>query len=431
MNSTSSTITRSLVALVVVLLAGVLFLATPGEVSAATCGTTGTSSDWMSDTTWSCGGVPGIPTSLDDVVINHNIALNSLIPANALSVTINSGKSILIGDASDATSNELAIVDFLTLNGGNLTFGIGNNISLIIGGSFTNSGTFDAGEGTVYFNGTSTIGGTSTTTFNHIKINSGKQLTGPSGNLIIEGDFTNDGTYLHHNGTVSFNGGTTLSGNTITFNHVTISPNDFLTAPDEMIVLGNFTNSGNFECGNGTVSFNGLTTITGSTTFNNISIGGTLQPATGTVMNLVGNWSQTGTFTHNAGTVSFIGTSGVQTIDGTPTFYNLTLNSNQGLYPSSTIIINNNLNILSGAFYPVAGSTFKNVIISGGSLVPNHGDAINISGNWTRTSGSFSHNLGTVIFNGGSLQHIYNTTTFYNLTIANSGTQLQLDADIS
>ena len=32
MNSTSSTITRSLVALVVVLLAGVLFLATPGEV---------------------------------------------------------------------------------------------------------------------------------------------------------------------------------------------------------------------------------------------------------------------------------------------------------------------------------------------------------------------------------------------------------------
>jgi len=33
-------------------------------------------------------------------------------------------------------------------------------------------------------------------------------LTAPAGNLDIAGNFTNDGTFIHNNGTVTFNGNT-------------------------------------------------------------------------------------------------------------------------------------------------------------------------------------------------------------------------------
>jgi hypothetical protein len=85
-------------------------------------------------------------------------------------------------------------------------FTIGNNVTLDvsgfsgdinIAGNWTNNGTFIAGTGTVTFNGTgiSSYGGSSTTTFNNLTINSGATLDiGTNTIFNISGTMTNNGT---------------------------------------------------------------------------------------------------------------------------------------------------------------------------------------------------------------------------------------------
>ena len=116
MNSTSSTITRSLVALVVVLLAGVLFLATPGEVSANTCTSNGVLDGlWSDHTAWS-GCNNSIPTQNDVVIITSGNKVSVDI-SNAVANSINVLGTLTLGkNPGSPTSLTISGTGGLTIN---------------------------------------------------------------------------------------------------------------------------------------------------------------------------------------------------------------------------------------------------------------------------------------------------------------------------
>jgi len=89
-----------------------------------------------------------------------------------------------------------------------------------------------------------------------------------------------------------------------------------------MGVGGVWNNTGTFNANGGTVIFNGVTTIGGSSTsiFSSIDITGNLIAPVN--LEVGGNWNDTGTFTAGTGTVTLDGSN--QSISGTTVFYNLT-----------------------------------------------------------------------------------------------------------
>jgi hypothetical protein len=115
-------------------------------------------------------------------------------------------------------------------------------------------------------------------------------------------------------------------------------------------------------------------------------------------------------FIHGNGTVTFNATSGSYTIDpkiaGNYAFGNVTFN---GATSSYTVI----------GGLTVAG----NLVINDATLIPANGININLAGDYTNNSGTFTANAtntSTVILNKAGAQSIYNAT-FYNLTVSGSG----------
>ena len=115
-------------------------------------------------------------------------------------------------------------------------------------------------------------------------------------------------------------------------------------------------------------------------------------------------------FIHGNGTVIFNATSGSFTIDpktsGNFAFGNVTFNGATSSY-----------NIVGGL--TAAG----NLIINDATLNPATGITINIAGDYTNNSGTFTanaSNTSTVVLNKAGSQSIYNAT-FYNLTVSGSG----------
>lgn len=99
---------------------------------------------------------------------------------------------------------------------------------------FINNGSFIQNSGAVIFNGITTIYGSSTTSFCHVIIKPSAILNGKaSGSFCVGGNWDNNGTFYHNNGTViikscEFN--TLLYGNSITnFNNLIIESGSGLT----------------------------------------------------------------------------------------------------------------------------------------------------------------------------------------------------------
>jgi hypothetical protein len=249
--------------------------------------------------------------------------------------------------------------------------------TMLIGGSFTCDGTLAHNNGSISFNGTSSILGTTIPNFYRVTISG--TLTSASGSINIAENFINNGTFSHNNGTVNFNGTSAISGTTslTQFKNITISGT--LTSPANLYVGGDFKNDGAFTHNNGTVNFNGTTNILGSaiTNFYNISNTGTLISSSQTV-NVGGNFINSGTFTHNSGTIAFNGTSSI-TGSVNPTFYNITISD----------ILNS-----------------PNILLVAGDLTNN---------------GTFNADTGSVKFAGNRTQYVKGTaiTNFNDITVSN------------
>ena len=372
------------------------------------------------------------------------------------------------------------------LNGGTYTAGATTNIR----GNWThNSGaTYTTGTGTTNFTGTGsqTINGTaSSETFYTFVVNktAGTLLnTGGSIATLTTNNFTQTLGDFTAPATLMINGNLTLTTGTF-------------TAGALMDLKGNFSKATAhiFTPGTGTVRFTGTGTqsITGTSaavTFYNMEVNKTaaslLQRAgsvvtisaqdvtqnqgdfnapgtfningnftlndgsfgASTTINLYGNWSHASTvtavFSPNTGTVNMLGGNN-QTIGGTAsaeTFYRLVINKTAGTGVSTSggitsLTTNNTYTQTQGNFTAPAtmsvGSTFT---LTDGTF--SAGAALSVAGSWSHASTAtaiFTHNNGTVTFNGTTGQNITGTIpaeTFYNVVVNKSAGTLSYGGSV-
>ena len=333
-----------------------------------------------------------------------------------------------------------------------------------IEGDWINNGVFNHNNGTINFNGITSISGSNITSFNNINISSGAALKGfLNGNINVSGDWTNNGTYDPNSGTITFNGTTTLYGSQPTnFNNIIINgilnglnsqSTDSLQIASQsnqavlsllskglqinsglddaaglsvsnniFNVAGNWINNGTFNHNNGTVSFNGISNIGGVniTSFNNVNItsSGALKGYFNGNFNVSGDWRNCGFFAPNSGTITFNGNStiyGAQTTNFNNIIITGILNgtgngiANQILQQANTSLQLANKGLSTGL---KINSALDDA--AGLSIIK---DTFNVAGNWTN-NGTFNHNNGMVVFNGNSHFNGTNSTTFYNVNIA-------------
>ncbi len=251
--------------------------------------------------------IPNVNVNLITVTNNGSLSVGtSLVGSGAFAQAINStldiggtcSVALLSANASGNTvsyssaANQTIVTPVssqynnLSLSGIGLKQAPGG--TLIMLGDLTNNATgvngsvvgFDPGTGKVQFAGTSSLLGSSTTTFYDLEVASGT-LTASAGTIRVGNNMVLNGTYNHNNGTVAFVGSSqSITGSTAPstiFNSIIINSTSTLTPPSSLTILSALQNDGTFVQGAGAVTFGGLSTsasITGSSkiTFYNINV---------------------------------------------------------------------------------------------------------------------------------------------------------------
>ncbi|MGI5085912.1 FlgD immunoglobulin-like domain containing protein [Treponema putidum] len=202
------------------------------------------------------------------ITVNKDFTVVSLSFAQAAGNFIFNGSSTIggtgtisfynltVASSKSVTLNKDIAVGGAFINNNGATFNA-NDKNITFSGNFTNDGTFTPGSNIVTFNGTSTIGGNTITNFNNLSVASGKSVT-------LNKNITVGGAFINNNG-ATFNASTyniTLNGtfsNSGTFNSTDGTNNSFT-------FNGSFTNSGTFNANADNITFIG-TTFTNSGTF--------------------------------------------------------------------------------------------------------------------------------------------------------------------
>ncbi len=337
-----------------IFLLGIIFFGLLNNSFGQTTYYTLTAGNWTSGWCWNtneCGNLSPAwsnPGAGDDVVICEDdvITLNADRTINDL--TIESGGVL------DLANRDLTIDGNLILNGsiitqnGKLIFDQGGHV-ITGGGVFTSSN-----NGFINFDASATISGTDIRIIRNnsgtiIDIAAGVTIT-HNGNTTVYGDIiggnattsiwtnTSD-SYLTIDGALLSTGvlNASTSGNTVeylsadnalniktpsssTYNNLEVNGTTTKTQQAALTINDNFTiNSGTYNCGN----------------YN---------------LTIKGNWSNSGTFTYGTGTVTFNGTTD-QSITNTSdeTFYNLIINKSSGAITSDyNIAVNNTITLTSG-----------------------------------------------------------------------------------
>ena len=320
--------------------------------------------------TYNLSGTSTWPTGFTDL-----IAIGSLVeytggsqlvaaPGNsqAYSNLIFSGGSTKTLVANIDVDGALTIVGLTTLDAD-----VANNFNINAAGNWTNNGTFNGRAATVLFDGSTTVGGSATTTFNTVSIVNTFTLTGDPGTMNISGNWINNGTFADNGGTVDFTVSSAMSGSA-------------------------------------------------TTSFNNLTISGTLTgPAAGTI-NVLGNWNNTGTYAHNAGTVDFLGVAakGI-TSDAGETFNKLTISGSGTVSLFDNVVVSNILtmnggDIATGTDTLTLGTGLGNegtLSHTGGSVIGRHQRWINNTTSYLFPVGTASNvNSATITFSaltGGTI----------------------------
>ncbi|HKA18417.1 MAG TPA: C25 family cysteine peptidase [Blastocatellia bacterium] len=290
-------------------------------------------------------------------------------------------------------SADIAINALLTLQAGALAIGSRtltlNNAISIGSGSFTS-----AANGTVNYNQSSNGQSVAPGNYGNLTFSNFQKTLPGSGTVKIAGVFT-----------TGAGGGHTLTGSRVEFNGASAQ-----TLPS------NFTTYNNLTLNNaaGVTGFAGLTvqglvrvqagTFTTSSSFKDVQIdsGATLAAVAASTINISGNWTNSGTFNANTGTVVFNGSS-AQTISGTTTFNNLTIDNTSGvsLGGSTNVTVGAALTLTSGA-------------LSIGT------QTLTLNGAVTATSGSLTSGAnGTVNYNQGTNGQAVLAANYGNLTFSN------------
>ena len=344
--------------------------------------------------------------------------------------------------------------------GGNVTLGAaatfnGSSFSHLIGGNWTNSGTFAGGTSTVTVNAPLAIlTGSGTNIFNNLTIarigvyaDSNTVIT-VSGNLLTTGV----GTFSQAPGigaVVMTGSAKTISGSSISFHNLTVPGS--VSSSSSFTVNGNLLVTGTFAP-DGTTTFNGTNaTIAGggSIAFGAVSVPGTV--TTTNNFSVSRDLAVSGSFRATSGTATFVGTS---TLSGTANLFNVTINGTKlQLGTSSTLGIAGTFINTSGAFDVT--SSIPNLVNYNGaanqSILSTAYDSLKLSGGATKSasaalvvdsdltidtnttfsagsfvhsiyrnwnnSGTFSAGTGTIQFVGPLESTIAGNTTFRTLTV--------------
>ena len=423
--------------------------------------------NWNDAANWSTssGGSGGasVPGTSDDVYFNSakngNCTIDANVSINGMDIGGYTGTITNTTYSFTVSANNYYTQSSGTFNGGSGTLTFNSRLSMT-------GGTFNSGSGTVDINGTGfyITGGTFVAT---------------TGTMYVNGYFSHQtgGTFTHNNGTVSFDGtGNSpiyMISNVETFYNVTIDRTSggwlyMYSTNDKILVNGNLNlNNGSINSWNGgqnkilevlgnvavastftsaeteiTLKFSGTATqyfdLTGATSaYNGIIeinkssgsvilssnltmnaggqdlnlVSGTLDLNSYTITNTTGTTYCTGTFTISGngtlGNNAWSQTSGspVLNISGASNFNvvgNFTQSTGTFTSNSAIIDINGNFNLSGGTYTAPSGNMY-------------------ISGNFNHnTAGTFTHNSGTVSFDGTGNPVIYllsNTETFYNVII--------------
>lgn len=368
--------------------------------------------------------------------------------------------------------SELSILGNFLNSSGN--FSAGNQ--MVLSGNFTNNSTFNAGTGTMRFNGSSqNLSGSALTTFNHVIVSSSTALIlDITGGTTINGNLSiNDGATFDIRRLITVNGITTV-GNGVSGNLIISSTSGRKTFAGQVIISSGGTwnntanenayfrsgivNNGNFTAGTGiqtfevnsqtiegTYSIPNVEVTSGVTLTNNgtltvstaLSGAGGLEQGINSILN-IGGTSGIVTLSANGtnNTVNYIGSAqtlksinyvnlglsgndakalrtGTTIISG-----NLTLSGTTSTTTAVGIIIEGNLTIGDGCTFTDAGF---DLTINGSTSVGN-----GISGNLTigSISGRKQFSGPVVISSGATWDNSINENIYFRGGVTNNGTFL-------
>ncbi len=308
-------------------------------------------------------------TAIDHIVTGSTIEFNGTAAQTIPAFTYHHLR--IAGSSAKSAAAGLAIAGDLTVTG---TFHAGAFTHSIIG-NWIHNGTLQPGTSTFVFNGNSTISGSAELQLHHVAI--GGTLTSGIAQLNINGNWTNNGSFVAGTGTVRFtNGAVPVPGFLFgglarkqVFNNLTINkPGQTLTtlSLDSLVVTGNITiEAGTFSCVNAQLMLN------------------------------QGNWiNNGGVFTSGGSTVHFTNSAADQTISGT---------------------------VATQSFAHLTVAKTNRTLSLGGATT-----RLNISGDLLLVSGTFAPGFGTTIaYNRNGNQNVP-VVTYHNLTITGSGSKQAL-----
>ena len=188
---------------------------------------------------------------------------------------------------------------------------------------------------------------------------------------------------------------------------------------------GTLTNHGTYTANTETIAFAGTGTVAGTVTLHNVNL---LATTSAKGVDFGSSATLNGTLTIN--TYRYVATNAPTYATGSTLKYNTGGSFNRadewkysgaGVPHNVQIANNTALNVL-------AGRTANGAITidSGSTLVAPTGE-LAVGGDWTN-NGTFTHNNGIVRFNGGHLQEVNSSTTFYDLIISGSGTDVDFNS---
>ena len=337
---------------------------------------------------------------------------------NNLTVSLAAGQTLTL-DQSRTPDGDLTITSGIfnlstfTINrsssGGMIS--ISNDAKLKIGGtnpapSGYSSRLYGTTSTVEYFGGAQSLGAEA---YGHLLISAGTKST--TGNITLAGNFTcNTGAVVNtmHNWTAA----------------------------------GQWTMNGTFTQTAGTTTFSTGTTHeisgSGSSQFYALATSQSTINANAHAISIAENWSHgsSGVFNAMTSKVIFNGT-GNQTQPASafvPSFYDLVINKPGGTLSSRVWTVTNDFQLIQGSFAPESASSFKNVLMAGGTFSCPSG-SISVSGNWTRNGGVFNPDSGTVIFNNTTVDQLINgsaaTQVFNHLTINKASRKLIFGGSIA
>lgn len=308
----------------------------------------------------------------------------------------------------------------------------GAGTTLAVGGDWTRLGAFTPGSATVALNGTGaqTV---NATTFNNLAISKTSGTVALAGNLSLNGDLnlasgtldlgTNTANRSAVGGALTLASGTTLkAGNVFPANFGTRS----LAASSTVEYTGAAAQTvsgetyGNLVFSNGGSNAKTLaaaTTIAGDLLINsNATFAGS-----SFLVTLSGNWSNSGTFNAGTGTIKLDGAG--KSVSGGATFTNLTVTGSYTV-AGSALIIHGNL-FVTGTFDVGAGSaTLDGDLINAGSLTSS--GTTTFTGTRVQTlqllGALVASSSGVINFNGSIAPVLYSTTSprFVTVNINNT-----------